>query len=337
MNARLGRRPFALIWLLTGVAWWGGVQAAEPDAPDLRRAASELSAADFAVRERAASTLVSAGSRSIEILAESLHSKNPEIVWRSTAVLLQISVEGDDEASRQAISTLRGSPADGAHLDLASVRVKRLAKQRVTAEASIRSLGGLFGSPADPSLTADDGASRQPSLPSQPSPPQELQEPGVETTALLPPPDLSSEEAATLARVDPLPQVDSTAVRIADAYVSPLLPADDALATGNAPATAEIALTLNKTWRGGDEGLTGLRHLPEIVSVRLDHAPVSDAALSHISVLPQLRDMRILHSPFTPAALGRFRQRHPNVTIFVAELAPQAAQPKDQPPVTTTR
>lgn len=148
---------------------------------------------------------------------------------------------------------------------------------------------------------------------------------------MLPPPDLSSEDVAALARIDPTPHAPLTAVQIADAYVSPELLADDTNSTG------EMGLTLTKTWRGGDDGLTELRHLPEIVSVRLDHAPVSDLALSHISALPQLRDMRIIQSPFTPAALGRFRQRHPNVTVFVAELVPQTVQPDDLPTTTTTR
>jgi hypothetical protein len=323
MIARLGRRPFAWGWVLCAAT----ALAADPAADELGRLTGDLDAANFAARERAVQGLVAAGGHAIEPLSHALRSGSAEASWRAAAALVQIAIDGDDDVFARATAALAASHSvshSTSAKNLEELRAKQVQKRRAAAEASIRSLGGLFGlhvdealalsldsaSPSDTTALTDglDEALQkfavlQPETPPAPELPP----------APAPPPDLPGEGLTALAQAEPVSVEPPVGVLIADAYVSPELHDADVR------AEVERALTLTDTWRGGDEGLADLRHLPDVVSVRLEQAQVSDAALTFISVLPRLRDMRVVRSPFTPAALGRFRQRHPNVTVFVTE------------------
>jgi hypothetical protein len=334
MSARLGRMPFAWGWVLCAVT----SLAAEPSPNVLQRLASELGAPNFATREQALAALIAAGGQAIEPLTNCLRTGSPEASWRATDALIQIAINGDDGEFARAIAALSQTRGTTVRLsNLAELRAKQALKRRESAAAAIRSFGGLLGvyvdepaalslkpeplEPASPLSTTtitdalDQGlptfAVLQPQAPAQPESPP----------APAAPPELPADELAALLQCDPAKTEPPPGVSIADAYVSPDLEENDV------PIEAELALTLNALWQGGDDGLSNLRHLPDIVSVRLDQAQVSDAALNHISVLPRLKDMRIHRSPFSPTALGRFRQRHPNVSLFVTELAMPLTRP----------
>ena len=339
MSARLGRMPFAWGWVLCAVT----SLAVEPSPNELQRLATELDAPDFATREQALEALIAAGGHAIEPLRSRLHTGSPEASWRAAGALVQIATHGDDDAFARATAALAktiGAQPNGnavCQLNLADLRAKRMLKRRESAEAAIRSFGGVLGLHVDqPDALLLEPESLEPASPpsattitdalKQALPAFTVLQPAVSAIPEPPPapaapPELTTDELAALLQRDPAKSEPPPGVLIADAYVSPELLERDP------PVETDLALTLNESWQGGDDGLSHLIHLPDIVSVRLDQAPVTDAALNHISVLPRLKDMRILRSPFSPAALGRFRQRHPKVSLFVNELATPLARP----------
>jgi hypothetical protein len=93
MFARLGRRPWALGWLLV-LAGWSYVLAAPPAEEQLRAWIQDLDADDFAKRDGAAGRLAAAGPIAVPLLSESLKRGSPEAAWRASAVLSRIREAG---------------------------------------------------------------------------------------------------------------------------------------------------------------------------------------------------------------------------------------------------
>ena len=128
-----------------------------------------------------------------------------------------------------------------------------------------------------------------------------------------PPPALPSEntpvnEIATL--------ILSGQVRIADAFVSPdFVPAPDADVIDDTQIKKLQSLTLDHHWRGGDDGLAALREFPNLVSLTLRNAPLTDRALDQIAKLPRLQSLDIDSVPISAKALTKFRTAKPKINL----------------------
>ena len=94
---------------------------------------------------------------------------------------------------------------------------------------------------------------------------------------------------------------------IADAYVS-----DEAAAE----ATPSQTLVLDQEWQGGDAGLAALADLPQIATLSIEGANLTDTALEHVAVLPCLLRLKIRGGQFTADALLKFRQSRPATRVF---------------------
>jgi len=146
----------------------------------------------------------------------------------------------------------------------------------------------------------------EPSLPPDLPPPAAA--PPAEVEVIAPPPDLPAEVVAPAAAEAPV--LAFAEVFIADAFAPPgvLEPAEGEL--------AEESLTIDKHWRGGNTGLSLLADLPELTSLSLHRAPLTDAALERIAALPQLKSLDIEFTSFSFEALTRFRERRPQTRVF---------------------
>jgi hypothetical protein len=80
---------------------------------------------------------------------------------------------------------------------------------------------------------------------------------------------------------------------------------------------AQVATTLmlGKQWRGGDDGLKVLKDVPEIWSITVNSAKVSDAALLYVAELPNLNSFVVRDTPVTREGLRKLRERKPNLQI----------------------
>jgi PDZ domain len=79
---------------------------------------------------------------------------------------------------------------------------------------------------------------------------------------------------------------------------------------------ASESLALDAHWSGGDAGLAVLRDLPNIVSLSIIDAKLTDAALPHVAALPRLASLELHGTAFTAAGLHKFRQQRPTTRIF---------------------
>ena len=76
------------------------------------------------------------------------------------------------------------------------------------------------------------------------------------------------------------------------------------------------SLTLDANWRGGDQALRAVRDLPDIASVEIRGARLTDEALTHLASLPKLQRLHLQGTKFSHKALHGFRAARPAVTVF---------------------
>lgn len=88
---------------------------------------------------------------------------------------------------------------------------------------------------------------------------------------------------------------------------------------GEAEAYAE--LTLDRNFRGSDKDLAVLQDIPEIYSLSINGAKLTDAALIHIAALPRLTTLNLRDTPFTSAALRKLRHQRPELSVICRSTA----------------
>jgi membrane-associated protease RseP (regulator of RpoE activity) len=76
------------------------------------------------------------------------------------------------------------------------------------------------------------------------------------------------------------------------------------------------SLSLDANWRGGDKGLEALRDLPEVTSISIQGAKLTDEGLRHIAALPKLTNISIRGTIFSVAALRELHKARPNTYLF---------------------
>jgi hypothetical protein len=291
MRTWLGRMPWALVWLL----FVGTVFAAPPSAGQIRCWIRQLDSHDFAVCAEASRNLTDAGELAIEALLASAGQADAEAAWRTTGVLEQIALHGSDGTLRQVTAGLEelarhGKPGFDGIIGQLQTRQARLQRER--AVAMIRSLGGRF--------EADEQAKAQPVAKSAPGV-------GGNQAVLAPPPEVALEQGASATGLSIAPGIGL----IGDAYVSP------EFLDGTEPMESLSALTIDEHWRGGDAGLAALLDLGSTLKLRLERAPLSDAALERLAAITQLQSLELVDCRFSTRALDRLRERQPRTQIIV--------------------
>jgi len=306
MNGWLGRMPWALTWLFFSAS----CLAAPPSADQIQNWVRQLDADDFALRESAAKNLTAAGDAAIATLSEAVVSHSAEGSWRAVSTLEQIALSGSEATVGRVASAFeklseQGKP--GLARVAKELYVRHAQARRDRAVAKVRALGGKF----------NGEELRLEMLHQVPAP-----QPGIDVAlnavnALLvnqpavalpdPPPDIPEDEI--------IPKADAPLVAvgegfIGEAFVSPLL--------AGIPAAneSEAALTIDQDWRGGDAELAVLGELPQVTSLSLRRAPLSDAAVAQIAALPRLAAVEIDGTPITPTALNKLRQQKPQLRVY---------------------
>lgn len=66
-------------------------------------------------------------------------------------------------------------------------------------------------------------------------------------------------------------------------------------------APAEIQVTLDHRWKGSDDDLTALKRLPDLKSLQLHGAKLTDRAVPHLSELTSLRNLQIYGTQISDA------------------------------------
>jgi hypothetical protein len=327
------------LFLLSGVATAAPPSAVPLSIGQVAALVRALDTDDFSAREAAGRQLVAAGEPAIAALAEGVTSSSPEVAWRSSMALEQIALSGSEATLNQVAAQLQrliisGKPGLAAmQKDLV---VKHTLLRRDRAMARVRSLGGKFSSDGDPSFSVDDAAML-----------------GVMFGGIVPPLIIGPEEAAIgieVAVIDELPTVaENPAVAgpaepivgpapppdepppaveprealdsaIAEAFVEDVVAVDVAFPVETEAIPSE-SLTLDKSWHGGDAGVASLRDVPRLVSLSIDHAPLTDAALSNLATLPNLAELDVCGTSFTSAGLYKFRERQPATRVYAIGTA----------------
>jgi membrane-associated protease RseP (regulator of RpoE activity) len=75
------------------------------------------------------------------------------------------------------------------------------------------------------------------------------------------------------------------------------------------------SLMLGKQWRGGDDGLKVLKDVPEIWSISLDGAKITDAALQYMGELPNLSNLQVRNTAITRQGLRKLRDQKPELQV----------------------
>lgn len=88
---------------------------------------------------------------------------------------------------------------------------------------------------------------------------------------------------------------------------------------GEAEAYAE--LVLDKSFRGKDADLAVLKDIPEIYSLSIQGAKLTDKALPHIAELKRLTTLNVRETDFSSAALRKLRQQRPELSIVCRSTA----------------
>ncbi len=305
MHTWLGRMPWALAWLFFGANCLG----APPSAPQIQSWVRQLDADDFAVRESAANNLTAAGDVAIDALCTEVQSESSEASWRAAIALEQIALGGNEATLTRVSSALeklsrQGKPGlAGVAKELAS---KQANVRRQRAVAKVRSLGGKFNGEESRVEIFERVA------------PQAGAEVALNAVNVLlvnqpavalpdPPPDLPEDEILPAAEA-PLAAIGEGF--IGEAFVMPLF------ADHSASNEGEASLTIDQDWRGGDAELALLGDLPQLTSLSLRRAPLSDAAVERIAALPRLTAVEIDGTPITAAALNKLRQQKPQLRVF---------------------
>lgn len=75
------------------------------------------------------------------------------------------------------------------------------------------------------------------------------------------------------------------------------------------------SLVLGMQWRGGDNGLKVLKDVPEIYSITLNGAKISDASLQYMAELPNLSSLMLRDTKVTRQGLRKLREQKPDMQI----------------------
>jgi len=344
MKAWIGRMPWAVGVFLCAAA----LSAAPPSAEQLRAWVRQLEADDFVAREAAEHNLIASGEAAIGPLAEAIAGASPEAAWRASAALEKIAIRGDEASVARvaaALQRLSGNQKPA----LGSLAKQLIAKQaharQERAAARILALGGkfdeelsvgdVFGGPlmfaVVPLIIGPEEEAKLIELPEldvpevakEPVPAAVGIEPALKAadTFLSGGADIKSPPQEPVGPPDDLPPETApadpafAAPAIADAFVGVELPAIAELAPDADEGPAK-SLRIDRSWRGGDNGLAALRELTNVASLSLHEAPLTDTALTHIAALRGLQSLDIQSTPFSTAALVAFRKQRPEVRIF---------------------
>jgi hypothetical protein len=303
--------------------------AAPPSAEQLRSWLRELDAEDFAAREEAGRSLVSAGEAAIEVLAGGVGSASPEMAWRANAALEQIALGGDERTLNKVAAALeslqrRDQASVGALVK--GLRTRQAEYRRERAVNKIAALGGrlvgegdAFLAGAMPVLVIPDIEELQDlivaeehearvdeAVPDDGDKKEEVPDPA-------PPP-----EAPPLPDESPFvaPIQGAIEVAIADAFVGDFVEIDGP-AIDAPDGQLRTGLILDANWTGGDAGLKLLRDLDDVATVTIVDAPLTDSALAHIAALPRLRELSVQGKvEFTATRLMELRRERPGLRIF---------------------
>jgi len=79
--------------------------------------------------------------------------------------------------------------------------------------------------------------------------------------------------------------------------------------------TEAVSLVLGKQWRGGDEGLKVLKDLPEIWSIALDNAKITEKSLPYLAELPNLNSLSVHNTNLSRESLRKLREQKPELEI----------------------
>jgi membrane-associated protease RseP (regulator of RpoE activity) len=352
MNGWQGRMPHmaGLLLILTAA-----LQAAPPSNHQIQAWVLQLDSEDYAAREAATRELAAAGDTTIDALSAALAGANPEIAWRASAALEQIAVAGNETSLDRVAAALerisqQGKPA--LSKVATELRQKKAEFLHDRAAAKIRSLGGKLSSRDDdssllaggffvgglpPFFGAIDGAfvgevkvedevAKALELPNAPVDAAAEQAPiaGPEhaVDALQPPTSPADVEHAQPPPVEPPPAEQLAPpplaigldFAIAGAFINDL---DIGLPSIGDPADGQAeALVLDHDWKGGDADLAALADLPELASLSIDGAKLTDHSLTHIAALPKLRELNLRGGQFTSAGLAKFRASHPTTRVY---------------------
>ena len=82
---------------------------------------------------------------------------------------------------------------------------------------------------------------------------------------------------------------------------------------GEVESTA--SLMLGKQWRGGDDGLKDLKDVPEIWSIAVSGAKITDASLMYMAELPNLSNLQIRDTNITRSGLRKLREQKPDLQV----------------------
>jgi hypothetical protein len=123
-----------------------------------------------------------------------------------------------------------------------------------------------------------------------------------------PPPEVPAEEL--LPKSEEPPTIGGIGL-IADAFVSPLI-APHGVSTQKA-----VSIIIDHHWRGGDSAVALFREVPDLVSLKLRNARLTDAAIRAITECRELESLEITGNTFTAEALTRFRAQRPDVRLSI--------------------
>lgn len=114
------------------------------------------------------------------------------------------------------------------------------------------------------------------------------------------------------------------AVAVADeVFIAPAIgfavPVEMGMMGEHGDAYAE--LRLDGSFRGTDADLAILKDIPEIYSLSINGAKLTDAALPHIGVLPRLTTLNVQQTPFSAEALRKLRGQRPELSVICRGVA----------------
>lgn len=167
----------------------------------------------------------------------------------------------------------------------------------------------LFGGPADPVPVPPDAIPAVELIP-VPMPPA----PAPEDVPRFEAPALPAEPAPE--PVPPPADVEPVEVEVADAiaiegFVGPLMFDEFG---GEMEAYAE--LVLDRSFRGKDADLAVLKDIPEIYTMSIQGAKLTDKALDHIGELKRLTTLNLRGTEFSSASLRKLRNKRPELSII---------------------
>jgi hypothetical protein len=196
--------------------------------------------------------------------------------------------------------------ADAVSVEPATEIVEIAVPVESTAEIAVDDPPALIDEPTSPAAEADEPAAP----PELPAVEQELEAAEVVTDPA-PPPDVLPELAP-----GELPIIEG---EIGEAFVG-----DAIVAVGGPAPPAPVAtdadshvstLTLNSSWKGGDDALALLKEIPELQHLVIEKAPLTDVAIQHLAALPNLTFLRVQGTSITGEGLRKLHAEKPNLNI----------------------